>query len=176
MKEYIEALGRPAPDYRLVSREIDLCLEDNSIIEPPVPLQEMVENAGLRITFANFPAKLSNVMWFFDPNEQRIVVNRADAPNRQRFTIAHEFGHARMHREFIQNHPEGYQVLLRQPMGGAKDVIEKEANAFAAGLLVPHKFLAKFVKVATIAELARLFIVSEEVIRWRIKNEKLVLV
>ena len=91
---YVEPLGRHAPDYRFVVREADRILDENVVLEPPVQLKELVENAGLQLVYADFPHHLSNVMGFFDPGENQIVVNRTDAPNRQRFTVAHEFGHA----------------------------------------------------------------------------------
>lgn len=171
--EFVEALGRQAPDYRMVVNAADKVLVDNVILEPPVELKEIVENAGLTILFADFPEELSNVMGFYDLGLRHIVVNRADPPNRQRFTVAHEFGHSILHRELIENHPDQYKVLLRQPVGGQKDPVEQEANAFAANLLVPRRLLSRFAKVGDTAELARLFIVSEDVIRWRLVNERL---
>lgn len=112
-------------------------------------------------------------MGFYDPKARAIYVNRDDPPNRQTFTIAHELGHHYLHRDFILTHPDQYKVLYRKPMGRETDPIEKEANSFAANLLVPTEWLKRYYRIASVAEMARVFIVSEEVIRWRLITEKL---
>ena len=76
-----------------------------------------------------------------------------------------------LHARLFANHPDEYKVLMRAPLGGVKDPLEQEANAFAANLLVPRQFLDRYYRIASSAELARLFIVSEEVIRYRLKLE-----
>ena len=55
------------------------------------------------------------------------------------------------------------------PVGEETDPIEKEANAFAADLLVPLNMLHLYRKYATEEDLAKLFAVSSEVIRYRLK-------
>jgi Zn-dependent peptidase ImmA (M78 family) len=96
-----------------------------------------------------------------------IYVSEKEHPRRQTFTIAHELGHALLHGKLFESHPEDYQVLLRTPIGATKDPLEQEANAFAGHLLVPASLLAKYQRIADNSELARLFNVSEDVIRYR---------
>ena len=69
-----------------------------------------------------------------------IGFNRGHARVRQRFTIAHELGHALMHRGrmplFID---KGYGVAFRDARSSTGEVrMEREANAFAAALLMPE--------------------------------------
>ena len=67
------------------------------------------------------------------------------------------------------NHPEEYRVLLRQPMGGERPDRargERIRREFAGSPALPLSVRQGWVD----PELARLFIVSEEVIRWRLKN------
>ena len=69
-----------------------------------------------------------------------IGFNRGHARVRQRFTIAHELGHALMHRGrmplFID---KGYGVAFRDARSSSGEVrMEREANAFAAALLMPE--------------------------------------
>jgi Zn-dependent peptidase ImmA (M78 family) len=52
---------------------------------------------------------------------------------------------------------------------GKKPDEEKEANAFAATLLVPLNLLKRYKDVATISELSRMFMVSQDVILNRMK-------
>jgi len=80
-------------------------------------------------------------------------------------------GHYFLHRELFERYPNEYEVLFRAPIGAAKDVLEQEANAFAANLLVPKNMLRKYMNVASVAELSNLFNVSEDVIGFRSKNE-----
>lgn len=164
-------LGRRAPDYNLARQIAAKTLNENNFSDPPVLPKALAENYGLSVLFADFPDNLSDVMGFIDFEDNSIFVNRANARNRQTFTIAHELGHALMHRDYIEAHPAEYKVLRRQPMGGTKDPIEQEANAFASYLLVPTNMLDRYKTVATASELARLFAVSEDVIRWRLWNE-----
>jgi len=169
--EVHQHLGRKAPDYRLVMRKVDDILRDNVITEPPVLPKDIALNYSAGVLFADFGRLAPEVAGFYDFGAKQIYVNKADAPNRQGFTIAHELGHVLLHSSLFTTHPEYYKVLLRSPIAGVKDPLEQEANAFAAHLLVPRRFLDRYYRIAGTRELARLFIVSEEVIRYRLKNE-----
>lgn len=101
-----------------------------------------------------------------------IVVNTSrKSPHHQRFTLAHELGHLELHEE------EG---LVESIDSGSQDPREREANVFAAELLVPlsevKRTLRKTyrpepgcVRDELVVHLARLFGVSHEVILWRLK-------
>ena len=132
--------------------------------------KEIAENYRLQVFFANF-GMYNEVSGFLDYANRSIIVNVSDAATRKTFTIAHELGHFILHKKLFEEHPEDYTVLMRSPMGAVKDPLENEANSFAANLLVPKVFLNKYKDIASISELAKLFIVSEEVIRWRMKFE-----
>jgi hypothetical protein len=64
-----------------------------------------------------------------------IKVNRHEAKQRQRFTIAHEIGHFMLHRDRIG---DGIRdtILYRSKLSNQ---MEAEANRFAAGLLMPFE-------------------------------------
>lgn len=65
------------------------------------------------------------------PGLALLFVNGNDAVVRQRFTLAHEFGHLRMGHGSIVDRPEA--------VGGyGHDPVEVSANAFAAELLMPR--------------------------------------
>ncbi|WP_315797902.1 ImmA/IrrE family metallo-endopeptidase [Bradyrhizobium sp. SZCCHNRI3043] len=157
-----------APDYRLVMAKAREVLRANFISEPPVSPIEIAQSYGLKVLFADFSGgDISDVSGFLDLGGSTIFVNKDEPARRQTFTIAHELGHALLHRDLFLKHPEEYKVLLRAPIGLERDPLEQEANAFAAHLLVPAAFLEKYSKIASNAELARLFNVSEDVIRFR---------
>jgi Zn-dependent peptidase ImmA (M78 family) len=76
-----------------------------------------------------------------------IVVNKQDAPVRQRFTIAHELGHLLIHK-YPTPHADGrLQVRFRDEKSAAGSVREEiEANQFAAELLMPERYVRTWAK------------------------------
>lgn len=164
---YHAHLNRNAPDYQLVMAEVDRVLRENYVIEPPVEPIKIAENYGISVHFMDFDGQKNNLSGFFSWRHKAIVVNEDDNPKRQNFTIAHELGHYVLHRELFENHPEEYQVLMRRPLGASEDPLEKEANSFAANLLVPKTMLRKYMNFASVEELSNLFNVSADVIGYR---------
>ena len=82
--------------------------------------------------------------------------------HRQRFTIAHELGH------LLLRHTKGYGVFNLD----SKDVNEKEANIFAAELLIPSNMLKNDIRkrIKDPKVLARRYEVSIEAMWWQILN------
>lgn len=134
---------------------------------PPVPLAAIVAAHGLNIFYADFSTipDGNKIAGFIDFDNHRIVVNKDDPPNRQRFTVAHELGHYILHKDYIKDQ-EKYKVLLRRPLKDREYTPEeKEANCFAAYLLVPSDLLKKYEKYPNAIN-ASLFAVSEDVIKY----------
>lgn len=100
-----------------------------------------VENKGLLVFRTNGYAgkwqiaKESPILGFslYDAVMPMIVVKKQDAEARQTFTLMHELGHVLLHRTSSVDD----EVDLRATQG-----MEREANQFAAHLLVPDAFLA----------------------------------
>lgn len=136
---------------------------------PPIPVYEIAENNGVNVVFADFGVNAEKVSGFCDFESKRLYVNRDDSPQRQAFTMAHELGHWVMHREFFVAHPEKYPVLPRFSDPNRNDPMEKEANKFAACLLVPDRLLRP-VKGASVSALAGVFGVSRTMMEYRVKN------
>lgn len=170
-------LNRPVPDWTLVEDEVASLLSQHDVYEPPVPLNEMLRSEGLQLQFGDFPEQQANVAGFIRLSERKIYVNAADAPRRQTFTIAHELGHWVLHRPLLDAHPELYRVLRRDRPIQVKppSPLEQEANGFAGRLLVPRPLLDRYWLRAIVrpsaSTLARIFAVSEDVIRFRLKFE-----
>lgn len=79
-------------------------------------------------------------MLYRDPQRKVIGVNSFHAATRQRFTIAHELGHLLLHETramIVDTHV--YRRDEVSSMGTKKE--EREANAFAAELLMPRDFV-----------------------------------
>jgi len=140
---------------------------------PPIPLTDIVSAYGLNIVYADFSplTKGNEIAGFIDFEKKKIFVNKDDSPNRQRFTIAHELGHYILHEEYVKDESK-YKVLLRRPLNN-RDYTkeEQEANCFAANLLVPKDLLNKYKNMPTTIT-SSVFIVSEDVIKYRKIFEK----
>jgi Zn-dependent peptidase ImmA (M78 family) len=136
---------------------------------PPIPVIEIAENNGVDVVFADFGKHTDKVAGFCDFAAAKLYVNKADQIERQMFTIAHEFGHWTLHREFYLENPEKYPVFPRFQSVNSTDPFEKEANSFAACLLVPERLLRP-VQNAPVSALAQVFKVSRTMMEYRLKN------
>lgn len=95
-------------------------------------------------------------------NEIDIAFNNTAPKNRQKFSLAHELGHLYM------GHVHGGGAIDFEDSGQA----EKEANEFAAELIMPSSLMRKFIKDnhRTAKDVISAFDVSEEAIWWRINS------
>lgn len=154
------------PDWNLARAKAQELTADYS--SPPIPVLEIAERLGLSVGISTFGQYSKDVSGFIDFSENRIHVNHLNSFPRKLFTIAHEIGHWVLHRELYERYPSKYQVLARQT-GIKLDKYEKEANSFAASLLVPEHLL-KPVRSHGAATLASIFCVSREMMEYRLKN------
>lgn len=138
---------------------------------PPIPALEIAERNGVDVVFAKFGEASDTVAGFCDFRNAKLYVNAADVVERQTFTIAHELGHWILHRKFFEAHPDEYEILPRFQQVDHSDPFEKEANAFAAALLVPKRLLNP-VKDAPVSSLASAFGVSRTMMEFRLKNAR----
>lgn len=146
-------------------------LIENSVSGPPVPINSLIETYDLKVSEVDFDAKYDNVCGYIDLEARTIVINRSNAPTRKAFTLAHELGHWLLHPVEIAQDPS-QTVVFRIPLDRPDpDPLEKEANSFAANLLVPEDFLRRpeYAGMA-VSEIAKCFGVSPQVIEYRHKN------
>ncbi len=105
------------------------------------------------------------------PAHRRIVV-RADEPtSRRRFTIAHELGHWVC--QVADGHPAPVYCRPLDLSEAADRALEREANVFAAELLMPEEAVRSHFAGA-VSECAARFAVSAEAMHWRLYNLGLV--
>ena len=106
------------------------------------------------------------------PAERCVVLNAAEPPARRRFTLAHEVGH------WVCQVLEGHRAPLYcrdvDVSEAADRQLEREANVFAAELLMP-KPAVREAWSGSIPECAQMFGVSEEAMHWRLFNIGLVM-
>ena len=115
---------------------------------PPVNVRQIAERLNIEVRLDSVEDDLSGFL-YREPKTGRAVIgiNTNHHPNRQTFTIAHELGHFLLHESetvHLDSKKDGYTLQLRNPDSATGESInEREANLFAAELLMPAKFLAK---------------------------------
>jgi Zn-dependent peptidase ImmA (M78 family) len=137
----------------------------------PVPVEEVAQKFQIRISRA--PHKNFSGMLIRKDGGALIGVNSDEAEVRQRFTIAHELGHFFLHPE-----QDAFVDYRDNKHGIMRTAREKQANMFAAALLMPRKLLIKDFRTITkngfsddeLHELARRHDVSEDAMRFRLIN------
>lgn len=108
-----------------------------------------------------------------------IGYNKHHADVRQRFTVAHEIGHFILHSKetvlFVDREEE--KILYRNMASSSGEYQkEREANAFAAALLMPKNLLIKEIQglklkgALLVPSLTKKFKVSEEAMTIRLTN------
>jgi Zn-dependent peptidase ImmA (M78 family) len=129
----------------------------------PVPVEAIAEDyLGLRVV----EAELDGVSGLLYPAERTAVLNAQEPATRRRFTLAHELGH------WVCQCLEGTEapVFCRAEEVGldpAVKALEREANVFAAELLMPEDELRAAWDGDPDAS-ATHFGVSGEAMRWRL--------
>lgn len=161
-------LVQSRPNYRKAEQEARRILDEMGIAAPPVNPVQIAESLGVSVVFATFSGKSRGVSGFFDCEENAIFVNEEEVPLRQTFTVAHELGHSVLHGEWARS--AEYQVLWRDTNRQHQDFREKEANAFAANLLMPRDFMDRYWDTLSVAQLSRLFAVSVPAMKNRLSH------
>lgn len=125
----------------------------------PVDPVAIANHLGLEVMIADFDDDTVSGLL----RDGVIYANYLESTNRQRFTMAHEIGHYVLH-----NVTQDVYRSLDAP----RDEKEREADAFAAALLMPRHLLTKAIEkgIDTIDALAARFQVSKQSMRIRIRN------
>lgn len=141
----------------------------------PVPVEDIAESlCGLHVRDVPLDSGVSGMLLL---RRREIHVNALEAglwPARRRFTIAHEVGHWELHRDEIED-VTVTRTADYEPAAGARSpeqVREREANRFAAELLMPEPRVRAAVgrDGADVVGLAGAFGVSALSMAWRLYN------
>jgi len=124
------------PREKEIEQEARQVLRSAGVSEAPVPVELVAKHLELRVELSDLGADCSGVLVRHNGGAA-IGVNWDHHPNRQRFTIAHEIGHYRLHKG--DTYVDGrYLVHFRDLESGSGTKSEEiEANKFAAALLMP---------------------------------------
>lgn len=151
----------------------------------PFPFQRILDSdKNISISYSEgIPDRVSGVIFYDSDLHFVIMINKNKPINRQYFTIAHELGHYYLHADYLKEKeiiidegeigtdPALYRVdNLRSP-----SKLEKEANNFAASLLMPSKLVTEAWKsLKDVEECAKIFEVSFLAMSIRLARLKLV--
>lgn len=154
--------------------------EDNSL-----SIFEICHKNGIEVFEMNFELENDTddeTSWVFiyrkKENRKIIGVKKTDALVRRRFTIAHELWHYFLHKYYrtkssgFIDTSQNFAVMYRKgEFSEAEKNREREANYFAANLLMPEKLVKKaFDKTDNIIDIAEVFWVSAVAMSIRLNN------
>lgn len=159
-------------------KEAQKLIERFGVKTPPVPVERIAKELGIRVQYAPFDGDLSG-MAFVKDGKPIAGVNSLHHPNRQRFTLAHEIGHIVLHRQLIESEVHIDKGSLRRDTlaSAGIDPVEIAANAFASEFMMPEHLLEIAMSGRPIdleddelvAGLAKRFKVSEAAMRFRLQ-------
>lgn len=147
----------------------DALLEAAGITSPPVPVEDLVRDCGVRVLAWDFQ-DIDGLVLEIDAGAV-IWVNGEHAQTRQRFTLAHELGH------HLLRHADTFHLdlggdLAPNATGGHPNYdwrAERSANEFAASLLMPASMVRRAAATVTdVVALASQFNVSPAAMGFRL--------
>jgi Zn-dependent peptidase ImmA (M78 family) len=141
---------------------VERLLSEHRVRNGPVPVTKIANSLGVEVQEESADEDLSGFLYRDRKREVAIIgVNADHHPNRQKFTAAHELGHYLLH-DFDDVHVDReFKVWLRSEASSrGTDIEEKEANLFAAELLMPAKFLQSDVE-----EIGSFDVLDEDVLK-----------
>jgi len=167
-------------DFKELSSKVKELLLNANVYEPPVPIKIIAANCGARVLPYELGEEVSGIL-VYENNKGTIGFNSSNHKVRQRFTIAHELGHMIYHvrdngkelfvdKDFIIKFRSDKEYTPKEKKQ------EREANAFAASILMPRDFIFREIKkpfytglneTEVIEEFARLFDVSVPAMTYR---------
>jgi Zn-dependent peptidase ImmA (M78 family) len=171
---------RPLSPAEVERRALEL-LREFALTQAPIDVDFLAKAKGIRIERTDLGDDCSGILVRKDGSSV-IGVSWTDPPLRQRFTVAHEIAHHELHGGNTYVDRGQYIVQFRDASSGSGTKIEeREANQFAAALLMPaqwvrHAFLEQPFDLTDdegLRSLARRFLVSTQAMSYRLGNLRL---
>lgn len=137
-------------------------LAEHHVRSAPVEVADIAKALGVEVQETPAEDDLSGFLYRDRKRNSAIIgVNADHHPNRRNFTAAHELGHYLLH-DFDEVHVDrDFKVWLRNDASSkGTEIEEKEANLFAAELLMPAHFLKQDVE-----EIGTIDLLDEEVLQ-----------
>jgi Zn-dependent peptidase ImmA (M78 family) len=163
---------------KTIEKETSSLLKETSLLSAPIDLHELAKHLGLTIIESDpEDNELSGAL--IRDETPKALINSTHHENRKRFTLAHEIGHFMLHHgedSFVDSSDKKQIKVLFRLNHPQNSNIEKEANFFAASLLMPLELLQKEIdqfegeKDDLISKLSNKFKVSNEAMGYRLLN------
>lgn len=167
-------------NFNSINKITQAILSSIGINNLPIDVESIAQTRGLNIISYPLESKISGILVISQGNAT-IGYNKTESRQRQRFTIAHELGHFELHKDLTQIfYDKSFKIMYRSgdKVQGESARIEREANAFAAAILMPEEILKNEIKKIefdlgseeSITSLAQKFDVSTTAMHYRILN------
>ncbi len=167
---------------RHIDERVSQILRQFEVFSAPVPVKRIAEEQNINIRPYDLGEGVSGAL-IIDGENATIVHSPSHSPVRVRFTIAHELGHYDLHRNGSKKlFVDMKNIRFRDEkssLGVMKE--EREANAFAAALLMPKEMVLDKIRQGTydlhdersVKKLAKEFEVSTIAMSIRLSNLRL---
>jgi len=130
---------------KAIREHVEAILDEQRIERPAVPVERIAHAYGIQINRDRIDNEVSGYLLRSEEHNTVIIgVNGKHSEPRQRFTIAHELAHYMLHNGelvHVDGARTGSMLDWRGPAHTGNSEREKEANLFAAELLMPERFL-----------------------------------
>lgn len=147
--------------------QVRAMMDRAGIARVPVDVTSVASILGLQIFYEQMADEMSG---YLENRSGRWVigVNSLHAGVRQRFTIAHEIAHYVLHR----NRQGTFRDVIFMRRSSNANAMEREADAFAAQLLMPEGQLVTDIRsgVVNVMTLAATYNVSALAMKYRLQN------
>ena len=167
-----------------IEEKTEMLLKNNNLFQLidgiGIDIQKLIRMLGVNLISKKFTEDISGLFVMTEENIPIISYNSEDNEVRKRFTMAHELGHFILHSKdqsfFIDKSPK---VFFRNSVSTTGEkFMEREANSFAAALLMPSHLISSELATCTsfgneddtIFHLARRFMVSQQALAFRLSN------
>lgn len=187
-------MGRNLQEIERVAQEV---LRQAGALSIPTDIDKVVESLNVRVHEEEMESDVSGVL-IIKGEQRHVLVNREHPANRKRFTVAHELGHLVLHDDEAERNATGERMFIDRQIrvyqrvaepsaavykqeGSMTDMWqEREANAFAACLLMPAHHVTRaalerdLFDELSVASLAKNFGVSEQAMSIRLQQLQVV--
>lgn len=162
--------------YKKIEEQTFNILSELEITTPnKIDVFKIAKHLGVDVKPATLDSSISGL---FVIKEQKpyIRYNDNEAPQRQKFTIAHELGHFVLHKDVPLFVEKNETVLYRNLDSTTGELLkEKEANSFAASLLMPKFMIDEQIENIPqgkdpVIYLSKIFKVSSQAMNYRLNN------
>jgi len=154
---------------------VEELLARNKVHAAPVPVERIAASLSLVVRKEPADDDLSGFLVRDRKKKTAVIgVNANHHPNRRNFTVAHELGHFLLQDGDAIHVDRQFQVKLRDKESSkGTDLEEKEANLFAAELLMPRRFLEEELAAIDVMDLEQEEVLKELADRYGVSTQAL---